>query len=726
MIIMPSSIRLIPRQTERKSGRTDSVWSSVPAFRFMPVARVAALLLTLALISGACFAQKKEKLDKNYREWLERDVPYIITKDERDEFLQLTTNDARDKFIDQFWEIRNPNPGTGTNSYKEEIYRRIAFANARFGIGSGEEGWRTARGRTYITLGEPQQKQIIRNAANLFPMEIWFYANVNPTLPQAFYVLFYQRDGRGDYRFYSPYMDGPDKLATGVEAINSPAAGLAMIERSVGPEVARVSLSLLPDEPVDLNNPRPTLQSDILLNEIKSLANQPANREDIARRRSLSERVTSRLLFERKDLDIVSFPARDGRGLTRVDYAIRLHDPSDLTLTEENGRYQYSVEVRVIVFAPDNKPIFTQQKTVTDSFDKSGMERIRDKVFGYEGILPLPPGKYHLDIQLTDWSKKAAFHSTRDITVPPINVQGLTLPAILPFVSAENVDAGLSDLTPFAFAGVKFNPMLSMSPTLIPGQDLQVMYQVWSPPKDPRAYLGQKLRIEYALGKPADMGGVTRITDELPMEQFDAAGDIVTGKKFALEQQTPGNYLLSLTVNKAGGTEHAAATATFKVLKENSAPQSWDVVEPDLARDAETGTLDLQRGLCYLALGQAAQARAFFRRALQLNRSDDVARSRLVDAYFSLGDHAAVVSLYKDSGVTDHTDSETIMRIASSLAKSGNSKDAIALLEGALRSRPEDGPLYLALARYYNQIGDARKAAELAEKGKSYLNSSHE
>jgi GWxTD domain-containing protein len=116
--------------------------------------------------STAC-AQGKQKLDKNYKNWLERDVVYIINKDERDEFLRLTTNDARDKFIEQFWEVRNPEPGSPTNSYKDEIYRRIAFANARFGIGSGAEGWRSDRGRTYITLGEPQQKQVLPNSANL-------------------------------------------------------------------------------------------------------------------------------------------------------------------------------------------------------------------------------------------------------------------------------------------------------------------------------------------------------------------------------------------------------------------------------------------------------------------------------------------------------------------------------------------------------------------------------
>src|SRR5947209_15116010 len=341
------------------------------------ISRRVIVLLAVSILSfsGLCLGQKKQKLEKNYRDWLERDVAYIITKDERDAFLRLTTDDARDKFIENFWEIRNPIPGAPTNSYKEEIYQRIAFADARFGIGSGTEGWRTDRGRTYITLGPPQQKEVFRNSANLYPIEIWFYGNTNPSLPPFFYVMFYQREGSGDYRFYSPYTDGPDKLATGVEAINSRSAALRMIRESAGPEVARISLSLLPDEPVDETTGIVSLESDILLNSIKNLANLPVNRDEIVRRRTLKESVSSRLLLEGRNLDIVTFPARDSRGLTRLDYAVRLHHPRDLSMTAEpDGRYSYAVEVRVVVFGKDNRPIFTQEKKLTDSITKARFE----------------------------------------------------------------------------------------------------------------------------------------------------------------------------------------------------------------------------------------------------------------------------------------------------------------------------------------------------------------
>src|SRR6476660_3420986 len=167
-------------------------------------------LLPLTFLKPA--ATQKQKLEKNYKEWLERDVAYLITKEERTAFLNLATDDARDQFIQNFWELRNPTPGSAENKFKDDVYERISYANAHFGAGSGGEGWRTDRGRAYVTLGPPQQKEVHYSAANLFPIEIWFYSFNHPSLPPFFYLMFYRHEGFGDFRFYSPSIDGPDRL----------------------------------------------------------------------------------------------------------------------------------------------------------------------------------------------------------------------------------------------------------------------------------------------------------------------------------------------------------------------------------------------------------------------------------------------------------------------------------------------------------------------------------
>jgi GWxTD domain-containing protein len=90
-----------------------------------------------------------------YRNWLTEDVPYIITKQERWAFLQLTSDEDRDLFIEQFWQRRNPDPDSRENTFKEEHYRRIAYANENFG--SKIPGWETDRGRIYIMWGPPEE-----------------------------------------------------------------------------------------------------------------------------------------------------------------------------------------------------------------------------------------------------------------------------------------------------------------------------------------------------------------------------------------------------------------------------------------------------------------------------------------------------------------------------------------------------------------------------------------
>ena len=103
-----------------------------------------------------------------YQRWLDEDVVYIITAEERRAFLLLKTDGERERFIEQFWRARNPGATTGENAYRAEHYRRIAYANEHLGSDT-VPGWRTARGRFYITLGAPDE--IHKTSSS----EVWFY-----------------------------------------------------------------------------------------------------------------------------------------------------------------------------------------------------------------------------------------------------------------------------------------------------------------------------------------------------------------------------------------------------------------------------------------------------------------------------------------------------------------------------------------------------------------------
>ena len=90
-------------------------------------------------------------VEEIYKKWLSEDVAWIITEEERTDFKKLSTDKQRDDFVVAFWERRNPNPGSSENKFKEEHYRRLAYANTHFA--AGVPGWKTDRGRIYILYG---------------------------------------------------------------------------------------------------------------------------------------------------------------------------------------------------------------------------------------------------------------------------------------------------------------------------------------------------------------------------------------------------------------------------------------------------------------------------------------------------------------------------------------------------------------------------------------------
>lgn len=112
--------------------------------------------LTRKLSDKERFKQQKElkeELHGTYKTWLNQDVRWIITDQERKAFLSLSNDEERDAFIEQFWRRRNPDPDSPENTYREEIYRRIAYANEHFA--AGKPGWMTDRGMIYIKFGPP-------------------------------------------------------------------------------------------------------------------------------------------------------------------------------------------------------------------------------------------------------------------------------------------------------------------------------------------------------------------------------------------------------------------------------------------------------------------------------------------------------------------------------------------------------------------------------------------
>src|SRR5256714_8756739 len=216
---------------------------------FRTSSRVAVALLSLAFASAPVAAQKnksdsqdpsekprnvKPELKKAYKDWLEKDVAYIITDQERAAFKKLTTDEERENFIELFWRRRDPDPDTDENEYREEYYERIAYANEHYA--SGIPGWKTDRGRVYIMYGKPDELETHPSggtyeresyegggSTSTYPFERWFYRYL-AGVGSGVEIEFVDPTGSGEYRIArSP--DEKDAL------LNIPGAGLTLSEQ---------------------------------------------------------------------------------------------------------------------------------------------------------------------------------------------------------------------------------------------------------------------------------------------------------------------------------------------------------------------------------------------------------------------------------------------------------------------------------------------------------------
>jgi len=145
-----------------------------------------------------------------FQKWLTEDVLYIITDQERSVFLKLTTTEEKERFIESFWQHRDSESQTSWNEFKEEHYRRIAYSNENFH--SGQNGWRTDRGRIYIVFGPPTS--IERHPTGVthlrplkegggitttYPFEKWYYNHLE-NIGSGIEVEFVDKTGTGEYR----------------------------------------------------------------------------------------------------------------------------------------------------------------------------------------------------------------------------------------------------------------------------------------------------------------------------------------------------------------------------------------------------------------------------------------------------------------------------------------------------------------------------------------------
>ena len=470
----------------------------------LAIAVVVTLITGLLLCSSAALAARHPQLPPTYDHWLNQEVNYLITNQERASFLALTTDRDRDAFIETFWAIRNPDPNSPSNTVKDEHYRRLEYVNNHYGSPFAANGWHTDRGMVYITLGPPQQKRSYLNTKYLEPLETWFYQDPGSALAPYFSVLFFKPSPAEDFRIYSPYQDRPDKLIASTNGVNDVPTALRIIKDDLGDEIANLTLSLFPNEPVDNKNGTPTLESDLLLDKIRDYRNLPENRELLAQRRALLEGVSHRVLLGQDFSDLSVMATRDGANQASIHYMLRLLNAGDFVLGKDaNQRVYYSLSVESQLLGPDGKLIYTDTQDLHDFLTADQVEQLRPRALAVAGRLVAIPGKYQLHVDVTNRVTKQSFSQTRGVLVPPFD-HTLGISQVV-FSSVVPPTRDYEQNQPFSFSGVKIPVAGADNAELVGGDPLRVIYQLWEQPGTPVFLKGKNLEVSLP-DRPARRG----------------------------------------------------------------------------------------------------------------------------------------------------------------------------------------------------------------------------
>ncbi|HEY6374672.1 MAG TPA: GWxTD domain-containing protein [Edaphobacter sp.] len=669
-------------------------------------------LMFLTLASSVLHAADPAKnLSPRFRHWINEEVPYIIETDERKQFLALANDAERENFIKAFWEVRNPNPGSEINEYREEHYRRLAYANQYFGNINAQDGWRTDRGRIYIMLGEPKQKANYPERRNVRPMMIWFYQATTPALPTHFNILFYKRSMGEDYTLYSPYQDGPSRLVTGLEGKNDDKNNLDVIKRSLGVEVARTAVSLIPTEPVSLDDYRPSLQSDVLLSTIKGLPDNPLTKEMLNQRRA-NERVTTSVFTGSNPAILQTAVFRDSSGRMTVHSLLSYERPEgDIIGVLSDKQTGYSLTLQTSVLTEDGRPVYVQNEKLAGVVNETQATAARNKRFGAESRVPLSPGKYQIISTLTNDLNHQAVRQHAEVVVPDPTQTGWTVSKVLVF-SPQPPTHDPDGVLPFSVSGLRFVPKGVQQVSVHPGEPVRLLYQLWSKPSDPASREGHKVKVHYVYGTMQAGQTPHQEDEEIDAANFDASGTLLTGRTLSTEGLSPGNYRAVITATDETTQQKAYASLIFRVTSETDVTDMWTAYDASESGGRGNAIDDYKRGLSAVMQSQNDSAISWMQRSLADDPHYLPALTKLVDLLSESNKYKEIVELSTKFPLTHEVSQQTAIQMSQANEQAGDYPQATHILESELQFQPPNADLYLALADVYQRQGNLSKAED--------------
>jgi len=500
-----------------------------------------------------------KELNPQYRKWLDEDVVYIISPEERSAFIHLSTNEEREQFIESFWGRRNPDPDSPDNTFKEEHYRRIAYANEHYA--SGIPGWKTDRGRIYITWGPPDEVQSHPSggtydrppeegggSTSTYPFEDWRYRYLEG-IGENVEIEFVDPTMSGEYHLT---MDPSEKDAL----LYVPGAGLTEFE-SMG--LASKTDRFNNTDGSHLARPvgmRPASMGEFERLELYAKIQQapPVKFKD------LEAVVTSRVLRDQVKFDYRFDFLRITSDTVLVPITVQI-PKRQLTFQQKDGVDTATVNLFARITSLSGRPVQTFEEALRDDTPASLLQQAQTGFRIYQKAVPLSPGLYRLDIVLKDVNSGNVGVVNTRIAVPRFPDDQLAASSLILADQMQRVSVKDIGMGQFVLGDIKVRP--KMDNTFTTRDQMGVFLQVYNLKVDEKTHKADA-SVQYRVMKEKASDPVLKF--DLSSEKLPQHGEELTLENvLTLGSLDPGKYNLVVQVTDNLSKQSIEKSSAFTV-----------------------------------------------------------------------------------------------------------------------------------------------------------------
>jgi GWxTD domain-containing protein len=499
----------------------------------------------------------QKELESPYKKWLNEEVPYIITAEERGAFKKLSTDDEKEQYIEAFWERRNPNPGSPENEFKEEYYRRIAYANEHYA--SGIPGWRADRGRIYIMYGpadevdsHPSGGSYTRTPeegggqTSTYPWETWRYRYIDG-IGTNIELEFVDPTMTGEYHLT---MDPGEKDAL----LHVPNAGLTDMEAmGMSTKAARFQRTDGMTIGQSMGGTPESMNEFTRLDLYAKIWKPPE-----VKFRDLKAVVTSKISTQLLPFDVRTDFIRvtDETVLTPITVQIAYRD---LQFQNKDGVMHGVMDIYGQLTSLGGRNVNTFEESLVLDVPEHEFQRFVERKAVYQKAIPLRPGRYKLSLVMKDDLNGHMGSMEIGVVVPHFDENKLSNSSLILADLIQPLPTNQVGTGPFVIGGTKVRP--SVNQTFTRDQKLGIYLQVYNLGLDAKTHK-PSLDVEYELLKD---GKSLLAQPEDAAKLKDASQQFTLEKQMPLSALQPGKYTVQIKITDNINKQTVLPSTTFQV-----------------------------------------------------------------------------------------------------------------------------------------------------------------